>query len=137
MHLKIRRWKVSKNWLATWFNQVRHLLSSLHHYMCLYLSIGFLVYSILVIITTVLMIWKAVPRWGKSKVMVYVSISSLIGSLSVMTIKAFGIAMRLTIEGNNQFKEPSTYVFGFMSIVFLLTQVNYFNKALDTFSTSL
>lgn len=137
MHLKIRRWKVLKNWLATWFNQVRHLLSSLHHYMCLYLSKGFLVYSILVIITTVLMIWKAVPRWGKSKVMVYVSISSLIGSLSVMTIKAFGIAMRLTIEGNNQFKEPSTYVFGFMSIVFLLTQVNYFNKALDTFSTSL
>ncbi|KAJ8661478.1 hypothetical protein O0I10_002744 [Lichtheimia ornata] len=98
---------------------------------------GFLVYSILVIITTVLMIWKAVPRWGKTKVMVYVSICSLVGSLSVMAIKAFGIAVRLTIEGNNQFKEPSTYVFGFMCVVFIITQVNYFNKALDTFSTSL
>ena len=82
------------------------------------------------------MIWKVVPRWGKTKVMVYVTICSLIGSLSVMTIKAFGIAVRLTAGGNNQFKQPSTYVFGFMCIIFILTQVNYFNKALDTFSTN-
>ncbi|KAI9314474.1 magnesium transporter [Dichotomocladium elegans] len=98
---------------------------------------GFLVYSVAVVVTTVIMIWKVVPRWGKKKVMVYVTICSLVGSLSVMAIKAFGIAVRLTIEGNNQFKQPSTYVFAFMCVVSILTQVNYFNKALDTFSTSL
>ncbi|KAI9276664.1 magnesium transporter NIPA-domain-containing protein [Phascolomyces articulosus] len=97
---------------------------------------GFIVYFVLVILITGGMIWKVVPRWGKTKVMVYVTICSLIGSLSVMTIKAFGIAVRLTAEGNNQFTQPSTYVFGFMCIVFILTQVNYFNKALDTFSTN-
>ena len=90
----------------------------------------------LVILITAFMIWKVVPRWGKTKVMVYVTICSLIGSLSVMAIKAFGIAVRLTVGGNNQFTQPSTYVFGLMCIVFILTQVNYFNKALDTYSTN-
>ncbi|KAG2218041.1 hypothetical protein INT45_011922 [Circinella minor] len=97
---------------------------------------GFIVYFVLVILITAGMIWKVVPRWGKTKVIVYVTICSLIGSLSVMAIKAFGIAVRLTAGGNNQFKQPSTYVFGFMCIIFILTQVNYFNKALDTFSTN-
>ncbi|KAG0178158.1 hypothetical protein DFQ29_003861, partial [Apophysomyces sp. BC1021] len=53
-----------------------------------------------------------------------------------MAIKAFGVAVRLTIAGDNQFTQPSTYIFGFMCIVFILTQINYFNKALDTFSTN-
>ncbi|KAI8368264.1 magnesium transporter [Radiomyces spectabilis] len=97
---------------------------------------GFMIYGVLVIIVTVGLIWKAVPRWGKENVIVYVAICSLIGSLSIMAIKAFGIAVRLTIAGNNQFKQPSTYVFAFMCVIFVLTQVNYFNKALDTFSTN-
>ena len=73
------------------------------------------------------MIWKVVPRWGKTKAIVYVTICSLVGSLSVMAIKAFGIAVRLTVAGNNQFTQASTYVFGIMCIVFILTQVNYFS----------
>lgn len=104
--------------------------------MLILIDVGFLTYSILVILITAGMIWQAVPRWGKSKVMVYVTICSLIGSLSVMAIKAFGIAIRLTVQGNNQFLQPSTYIFCFMCVFFLLIQVNYFNKALDTFSTN-
>lgn len=100
------------------------------------LYVGFIVYAVLVILITMGMIWKVVPRYGKTKVMVYVTICSLIGSLSVMAIKAFGIAVRLTMLGSNQFKQPSTYLFGFMCVAFILTQVNYFNKALDTFSTN-
>ncbi|CAO3597728.1 unnamed protein product [Absidia cylindrospora] len=53
-----------------------------------------------------------------------------------MTIKAFGIAVKLTIAGNNQFTQASTYIFGLMCVVFILIQMNYFNKALDTFSTN-
>ncbi|GAA5795303.1 hypothetical protein HPULCUR_000658 [Helicostylum pulchrum] len=89
-----------------------------------------------VVLVVIIMIWKVVPRWGKTSPIVYLSICSLVGSLSVMAIKAFGIAVKLTIAGNNQFNQPSTYIFGFMCILFILTQVNYFNKALDLFSTN-
>jgi hypothetical protein len=94
------------------------------------------VYGILVILVVIGMIWKVVPKWGKTTPIVYLSICSLIGSLSVMAVKAFGIAAKLTIAGNNQFNQPSTYIFGIMCILFIVIQVNYFNKALDIFSTN-
>ncbi|KAI8332237.1 magnesium transporter [Chlamydoabsidia padenii] len=98
---------------------------------------GFITYAVIVVLVTMGLIWQAVPRWGKTRPIVYVTICSLVGSLSIMAIKAFGIAVRLTIGGNNQFTQFSTYVFGFMCLVFILTQMNYFNKALDTFSTNI
>lgn len=97
---------------------------------------GFLVYGICVILVVSGMIWKVAPKWGKRSPIVYLVICSLIGSLSVMAVKAFGIAVKLTIEGNNQFNQVSTYVFGFMCAVFIIVQVNYFNKALDLFSSN-
>lgn len=54
-----------------------------------------------------------------------------------MAIKAFGIAVKLTIRGDNQFVHASTYVFIIVVVVCILTQLNYFNKALATFSTNL
>jgi len=53
-----------------------------------------------------------------------------------MAIKGFGIAVKLTVEGKNQFTYPSTYVFGIVIAVCILVQMNYFTKALDTFSTN-
>lgn len=54
-----------------------------------------------------------------------------------MAVKAFGIALKLTIDGKNQFNHPSTYAFAIVVIVCILTQMNYFNKALSTFSQSM
>lgn len=54
-----------------------------------------------------------------------------------MSVKAFGIALKLSLGGTNQFTYPSTYVFIIVTIVCILTQMNYFNKALSQFSTSL
>ena len=54
-----------------------------------------------------------------------------------MAIKAFGIALKLTMAGNNQFSHPSTYAFLVVSAVCIITQMNYFNKALSQFSTSI
>ncbi|KAG0174675.1 hypothetical protein DFQ30_003438 [Apophysomyces sp. BC1015] len=59
-----------------------------------------------------------------------------VGSVSVMAIKAFGIALKLTFAGNNQFKHVSTYGFGAVVVVCIITQMNYFNKALEQFSTN-
>ncbi|CDO73045.1 hypothetical protein BN946_scf185007.g99 [Trametes cinnabarina] len=82
------------------------------------------------------MIYFVVPRYGRSNPLVYISICSLVGSVSVMAIKGLGIAVKLTFAGNNQFGRPATYVFGFLVAGCIVVQMNYFNKALDTFSTN-
>lgn len=82
------------------------------------------------------MIFNVAPRYGRSNPVVYISICSLVGSVSVMAIKGFGVAVKLTLSGNNQFTHPSTYVFGIIVVGCILVQMNFFNKALDTFSTN-
>jgi hypothetical protein len=83
------------------------------------------------------MIYRVAPVYGKKNPLIYISICSTVGSVSVMSIKGFGIALKLTFAGSNQFSHPSTYVFAIVVVVCILVQMNYFNKALDQFSTSL
>lgn len=83
------------------------------------------------------MIYRVAPKYGKKNPLIYLSICSTVGSVSVMSVKAFGIALKLTLNGNNQFKFPSTYVFMIVTAVAIMTQMNYFNKALSQFSTSI
>ncbi|KAI9897082.1 hypothetical protein N3K66_008104 [Trichothecium roseum] len=98
---------------------------------------GFLLYALAVIIFTVVMIYKVAPVYGKSNALVYLSICSTVGSITVMSVKAFGIALKLTFAGHNQFSHPSTYVFMILTAVCVLTQMNYFNKALASFPTNI
>jgi magnesium transporter len=88
-------------------------------------------------IFSAIMIYKVAPKYGKKNPLIYLSICSTVGSVSVMSVKAFGIALKLTFNGNNQFKFPSTYVFMIVTGVCIMTQMNYFNKALSQFSTSI
>ncbi|TFY71298.1 hypothetical protein EVG20_g1691 [Dentipellis fragilis] len=97
---------------------------------------GFLMYCLSVLIFTLVMIYSVAPRYGRSNPIVYVSICSVVGSVSIMAIKGFGVAVKLTFAGNNQFTHPSTYVFGIIVAFCIMIQMNYFNKALDTFSTN-
>lgn len=97
---------------------------------------GFLLYCFTVVVVSLVMIYAVAPKYGRSNPLVYITICSLVGSVSVMAIKGFGVAVKLTFEGNNQFTHPSTYVFGIIVGLSILVQMNYFNKALDTFSTN-
>ncbi|PCH44819.1 DUF803-domain-containing protein [Wolfiporia cocos MD-104 SS10] len=97
---------------------------------------GFMMYCFTVLVFSVIMIYGVVPKYGRSNPLVYISICSLVGSVSVMAIKGFGVAVKLTFAGNNQFTHPSTYIFGIVVVGCILVQMNYFNKALDTFSTN-
>lgn len=99
--------------------------------------LGFLIYAITVTSVSVFMIYKVAPVYGKKNPLVYLSICSLVGSVSVMAIKAFGIALKLTFAGNNQFSHASTYVFMIITAVCIMTQMNYFNKALSQFPTNM
>ncbi|TFK83164.1 DUF803-domain-containing protein [Polyporus arcularius HHB13444] len=97
---------------------------------------GFMMYCFTVLVFSLVMIYLVVPKYGRTNPAVYISICSLVGSVSVMAIKGFGVAVKLTLAGNNQFSHPSTYVFGITVTGCILVQMNYFNKALDTFSTN-
>jgi hypothetical protein len=91
------------------------------------------------------MVYRVVPKYGPKDPMVYLSICSLVGSVSVMAIKvgrcgrqmqkttgiyivvepvqAFGIALKLTIAGNNQLTHASTYLFGLTVLGCILVQM--------------
>ncbi len=101
------------------------------------ISLGFLLYSTAVTVYTFIAIYKIAPVHGKKNPLIYLSICSLVGSVSVMSVKAFGIALKLTFAGSNQFSHPSTYVFMIITTVCILTQMNYFNKALSQFPTNM
>lgn len=99
--------------------------------------LGFLFYCTFVAVFASVMIYRIAPKYGKRNPLVYLLICSTVGSISVMSIKAFGIALKLSLGGNNQFTHPSTYVFIIVVVVCILTQMNYFNKALSQFSTNM
>ncbi|KAJ6572133.1 magnesium transporter NIPA-domain-containing protein [Mycena capillaripes] len=98
---------------------------------------SFLLYCLTVCIISVVLAYAVVPKKGRTNPVVYISIASLIGSVSVMFVKGFGVAVKLTFAGKNQFVYPSTYVFGLISAGCIVIQLNYYNKALDTFSVNL
>ncbi|XP_021894289.1 probable magnesium transporter NIPA2 [Carica papaya] len=97
---------------------------------------GFLVYSALILIAVAILIFRYVPRYGQSHMIVYVGICSLMGSLTVMSVKAVGIALKLSFSGMNQFIFFETWFFTVVVIVCCLLQINYLNKALDTFNAA-
>jgi drug/metabolite transporter (DMT)-like permease len=112
-------------------------VSSVDEILNLALQPGFLIYCLFVAIFSVFMIYKIAPKHGRKNPLIYLSICSTTGSVSIMFIKAFGIALKMTFAGNNQFTHPSTYVFIIVVVGCILTQMNYFNKALSQFSTNI
>ncbi|CAA2993682.1 probable magnesium transporter NIPA4 [Olea europaea subsp. europaea] len=97
---------------------------------------AFLFYATLVIAIVLILIFHYIPLYGQTHIMFYVGVCSLVGSLSVMSVKALGIALKLTLLGTNQLIYPQTWVFALVVISCVLTQLNYLNKALDTFNTA-
>ena len=76
------------------------------------------------------MIYYVSPRYCTRNPLVYISICSLVGSISIMAIQGFGIALKLTFAGKNQLTHASTYGFAVVIAVCILVQMNYRNKAL-------
>ncbi|GKV18873.1 hypothetical protein SLE2022_368570 [Rubroshorea leprosula] len=97
---------------------------------------AFLLYTASAVATALVLILYCAPRYGQTNIMVYIGICSIIGSLTVMSIKAIGIAIELTLEGQNQAKYYQTWIFAMVAITCIITQLNYLNKALDTFNTA-
>ncbi|XP_044955630.1 probable magnesium transporter NIPA2 isoform X2 [Hordeum vulgare subsp. vulgare] len=97
---------------------------------------GFIVYSCVAVVGALFLIFWAVKRSGHRKMLVYIAICSLMGSLTVISVKAVAIALKLSFSESNQFIYIQTWFFIFVVIICCLVQLNYLNKALDSFNTA-
>ncbi|GJN16977.1 hypothetical protein PR202_gb04010 [Eleusine coracana subsp. coracana] len=93
----------------------------------------FLFYAAIVLVATFLLIYYVVPKYGQTHIMVYIGVCSLVGSLSVMSVKALGIALKLTFSGMNQLIYPQTWLFTIVVVACIVTQMNYLNKVIVSF----
>ncbi|CAN9150214.1 unnamed protein product [Alternaria alternata] len=100
---------------------------------------GFLSYAgVIIIACVVIALWLG-PKYGKKTMMVYITICSLIGGLSVVATQGLGAAVVAQASGTygGQFKEWFLYVLLVFVVVTLLTEIIYLNKALNLFNAAL
>lgn len=97
----------------------------------------FLIYVAATVSVVLALVLHFEPRCGQTNILVYLGICSLMGSLTVVSIKAIGIAIKLTLDGISQIAYPQTWFFLTVAAVCVITQLNYLNKALDTFNAAI
>ncbi|XP_060612342.2 magnesium transporter NIPA2-like [Anolis sagrei] len=97
---------------------------------------GFIVFAACMLLSSLLLIFVAGPRYGQRNVLVYVLVCSAIGSLSVSCVKGLGLALKELFAGKPVWKDPLGWVLLVSLVVCISVQINYLNKALDIFNTS-
>lgn len=98
---------------------------------------AFLAYVAATLSVVLALILHFEPLYGQTNILVYLGICSLMGSFTIVSIKAIGIAIKLTLEGISQVAYPQTWFFLSVAVICVITQLNYLNKALDTFNTAI
>ncbi|KAL8973602.1 MAG: hypothetical protein Q9197_002161 [Variospora fuerteventurae] len=100
---------------------------------------GFLSYAGVIIIGCIFVALWAGPRYGKKSMLVYLSICSLTGGLSVVATQGLGAAILAQIRGGEgpQFTQWFLYVLLVFVVVTLVTEIIYLNKALNIFNAAL
>ncbi|KAH9523223.1 Magnesium transporter nipa2 [Bulinus truncatus] len=97
---------------------------------------AFIVYGAVILIVAIVAIFYFSPRYGQKNVLVYITICSTLGCFTVMGCKGVGIAINATLRGNNEFTNWMTYFLLGVVVICILLQLNYLNKALDSFNTA-
>ena len=95
---------------------------------------GFLSYAGVVIVGCVFIALWAGPRYGKKSMLVYLSICSLIGGLSVVATQGLGAAVVTQVGGTPQFNQWFLYVLLVFVVATLVTEIIYLNVSRDASS---
>ncbi|XP_041527535.1 magnesium transporter NIPA3 isoform X1 [Microtus oregoni] len=98
---------------------------------------GFVSFALIVSVISLVLIVLVAPKKGQTNILVYIAICSLIGAFSVSSAKGLGIAAKELLEWKPVYKNPLVFILLAVLILSVATQINYLNKALDTFNTSL
>ncbi|QDS71845.1 hypothetical protein FKW77_009921 [Venturia effusa] len=105
----------------------------------LVISPGFLSYAgVIILACAFIALWLG-PRYGKKTMMVYITVCSLIGGLSVVSIQGIGAAITAQARGTDgpQFKNWFIYVLIVFIIATLVTEIIFLNKALNLYNAAL
>ena len=92
---------------------------------------GFLSYAGVVIVACVFIALWAGPKYGKKSMLVYLSICSLIGGLSVVATQGLGAAVVAQAGGTPQFNQWFLYVLLVFVVATLVTEIIYLNVSAD------
>jgi len=105
-------------------------IQEMQHYV---IAPGFLSYAGVVIVGSAITAFYAGPRWGKKNMLVYISICSWVGGLSVVATQGLGAAIVAQIQGTSgsQFKHWFLYVLFVFVIGTLLTEILFLNVSLS------
>uniref|UniRef100_H0YQT8 NIPA like domain containing 4 n=1 Tax=Taeniopygia guttata TaxID=59729 RepID=H0YQT8_TAEGU len=98
---------------------------------------GFLAYAAILLALCFLLIFYLAPRYGQSNILIYLTICSVIGAFSVSSVKGLGIAIKGFFAGQPVLQHPLTWILVVTLVASITTQINYLNKSLDIFNTSL
>ncbi|KFV54005.1 Magnesium transporter NIPA4, partial [Tyto alba] len=98
---------------------------------------GFLAYAAILLAVCFLLIFYLAPRYGQSNILIYLTICSVIGAFSVSSVKGLGIAIKGFFAGQLVLQHPLTWILVITLVASITTQINYLNKSLDIFNTSL
>ncbi|XP_030068960.1 magnesium transporter NIPA4 [Microcaecilia unicolor] len=98
---------------------------------------GFIVFAVIILLVCLVLIFYLSPRYGHTNILIYIAICSLIGAFSVSSVKGLGIAIKGLFTQQSVVQDPLTWILLITLIISIVTQVNYLNKSLDVFNTSL
>jgi drug/metabolite transporter (DMT)-like permease len=88
---------------------------------------GFLSYTGVILIGSAITAFYAGPRWGKKNMLVYISICSWVGGLSVVATQGLGSAIVAQAQGTPQFNQWFLYVLLVFVVGTLLTEIIFLN----------
>lgn len=78
-----------------------------------------------------------IPKFGSTNIFVYLLLCSAIGSLTVVFCKAVALGVKETIVRDcNNFTNYIFWLLLFSAVACIMIQMNYLNKSLDIFNTS-
>ncbi|OXB83820.1 UNVERIFIED_CONTAM: hypothetical protein H355_003032 [Colinus virginianus] len=97
----------------------------------------FIAFAVLLMSVSLVLIFLVAPRRGPTNILIYILICSFIGAFSVSSAKGLGIAIKEMLERKPVYQHPLVYILLGILLFSVSTQINYLNKALDTFNTSL
>ena len=97
------------------------------------LAPGFLSYAGVIIAGCTFIAFWVGPRYGKKSMLVYLSICSLIGGLSVVATQGLGAAVLAQARGISQFKEWFLYVLFVFVLTTLITEIIFLNVSFKPF----
>ncbi|KAK4161089.1 magnesium transporter NIPA-domain-containing protein [Cladorrhinum sp. PSN259] len=97
----------------------------------------FLSYTGVVIVGSAITAFWLGPKYGRKNMLVYISICSWVGGLSVVATQGLGAAIIAQAGGTPQFNQWFLYVLLVFVISTLLTEIIFLNKALNLFNAAL